>query len=160
MYINSAPSTSVAQPAHLSHHSTVSSTHGTLGRPLHTTLTYKCGAGCLLAVISGSLIVRINGCVFCTCLLWKAPSGKTKVHGMKWHLVRRCAHRFADFLPGAFEPEHGRVGEGCTDLQDAVEVLQTPADVAHGGPLLDHLHPVRRVLVLQDRRHHQHRHLQ
>ena len=45
-------------------------------------------------------------------------------------------YRFTDSLPGVLQPEDCRVGEGGTNLEDSIEVVETPADVSHGGPLL------------------------
>ena len=43
-------------------------------------------------------------------------------------------YRFADSLPSVFESKHGRVCEGCADLQHSIEVMQAPADIRHSSP--------------------------
>ena len=45
-------------------------------------------------------------------------------------------YRFTDSLPGVLQPEDCRVGEGGTNLEDSIEVVETPADISHGCPLL------------------------
>ena len=71
----------------------------------------------------------------------------------------QCTHRFRDPVPGVPEPVDGAVGEGRADLKDAVEVVQTLADVRHGRPLLDALHPGGHARLRDDLRHDKSRHL-
>ena len=69
-------------------------------------------------------------------------------------------YRFGDPVPGVLQPEDGRVGEGRADLQHAVEVVQTPADVSHGDPLLNHLDAGAHVRLGDNLRDDQPRHLE
>ena len=50
--------------------------------------------------------------------------------------ISHFTHRLTDSLPGVLQSEHRGVGEGGTDLEDAVKVVETPADISHGCPLL------------------------
>lgn len=54
-------------------------------------------------------------------------------------------HRSRNLVPGFLQPVDGRVRKGSANLQHSVEVVQTPANVRHGSPLLDGGYPRRHV---------------
>lgn len=63
--------------------------------------------------------------------------------------MRTGTHRLADLFPGFLESKDRGVGEGSTDLEDTVEVVQAPADVGDGGPLFDDRHAFRGLPLAQ-----------
>lgn len=69
-------------------------------------------------------------------------------------------HLFADFSPGLLQTVDGAAIERRRDLQDAVVVVETAADVSHSDPLLYGAGPRAHISVGHNLRRHQVTHLQ
>ena len=75
------------------------------------------------------------------------------VFTIQWQQFSVCL--FRNFLPGLPESEDGAVDECGADLQDAVVVVHTAADVSDCRPLLNARGTLRRVRPAHDLRHDQ-----
>ncbi len=59
------------------------------------------------------------------------------------------------FLPGFFQAKHGGASEGTYDLKDTIEILQKPANVRDGRPLLQLAQALNWIGRIQDLGHDQ-----
>lgn len=89
---------------------------------------------------------QMTACSFViVCLIWIGGGGDTLCRTLPKHSPRKCTHRFRHLVPGLLQPVHSRIGEGCADLQNPVEIVQAAANVGHRSPFLDGRHSGRHI---------------